>query len=82
MCSSSRSIANTPANWLFGISPEGIGSVGMVLNFVVANVVARVTQRPPQEVQDMVEVDPSASRRQCDGSRPTDRRIPERATSP
>ncbi len=48
-------IANTPENWLFGISPEGIGAVGMVLNFVVANVVARVTQRPPQEVQDMVE---------------------------
>ena len=48
-------VANTPANWLFGISPEGIGAVGMVINFVVANVVARVTQRPPQEVQDMVE---------------------------
>ena len=49
-------VANTPANWLFGISPEGIGAVGMVVNFIVANVVARVTQRPPQEVQDMVEV--------------------------
>ncbi len=49
-------IANTPDNWLFGISPEGIGSVGMVLNFIVANAVARVTQKPPQEVQDMVEV--------------------------
>jgi len=48
-------IANTPDNWLFGISPEGIGTVGMVLNFIVANVVARVTQRPPQTVQDMVE---------------------------
>ena len=49
-------VANTPANWLFGISPEGIGAVGMVINFLVANVVSRVTQRPPQEVQDMVEV--------------------------
>lgn len=48
-------IANTPDNWLFGISPEGIGAVGMVLNFAVANVVSRMTQLPPQEVQDMVE---------------------------
>jgi cation/acetate symporter len=32
---------NIPANWLFGISPEGIGSVGMLLNFVVALAVSR-----------------------------------------
>ena len=33
---------NIPANWLFGISPEGIGSVGMLLNFAVALVVLQV----------------------------------------
>jgi len=47
--------ANTPDNWLFEISPEGIGTIGMVLNFVVALVVDRMTPEPPDEVQDMVE---------------------------
>jgi cation/acetate symporter len=46
---------NTSAHWLFGISPEGIGSIGMVLNFVVAIGVARFTAPPPQEVQNLVE---------------------------
>ncbi|MCF7221784.1 sodium:solute symporter family protein [Marilutibacter chinensis] len=46
---------NVPANWLFGISPEGIGVVGMLLNFVVAFVVSRVTAPPPQHVQDLVD---------------------------
>ncbi|MEZ5457351.1 MAG: sodium:solute symporter family protein [Lysobacteraceae bacterium] len=46
---------NIPANWLFGISPEGIGSVGMLLNFVVALVVSRITPPPPAEVQAMVD---------------------------
>ncbi|REJ73384.1 MAG: cation acetate symporter [Acidobacteria bacterium] len=41
--------------WLFGISPEGIGAVGMLLNFAVALVVSRFTEPPPQEVQDLVE---------------------------
>ena len=39
--------ANVPENWLFGISPEGIGSVGMVINFVVAFVVSRFTATVP-----------------------------------
>ncbi len=47
--------ANTAENWLFGISPEGIGTVGMVLNFVVAIVVSRLTAPPPQHIMDMVE---------------------------
>ena len=46
---------NIPANWLFGISPEGIGSVGMLLNFVVALVVSRITPPPPAAVQAMVD---------------------------
>ncbi len=47
--------ANTPDHWWFGISPEGIGTVGMALNFAVSIVVARLTPPPPPEVQRMVE---------------------------
>lgn len=47
--------ANVAENWLFGISPEGIGSVGMLLNFAVAWSVSRFTGEPPSEVQAMVE---------------------------
>jgi cation/acetate symporter len=43
------------APWFMGISPEGIGSVGMILNFVVTIVVSHMTPAPPQDVQDMVE---------------------------
>jgi cation/acetate symporter len=46
---------NIPANWLFGISPEGIGVIGMLLNFAVAFVVSRLGTPPPREVQQMVE---------------------------
>ncbi|GAB3338671.1 sodium:solute symporter family protein [Marilutibacter aestuarii] len=46
---------NVPANWLFGISPEGIGVIGMLLNFVIAFGVSRMTPPPPQHVQDMVD---------------------------
>ena len=47
--------ANTSDNWLFGISPEGIGSIGMCLNFIVAFSVSYLTPPPPQSVQAMVE---------------------------
>jgi cation/acetate symporter len=46
---------NKPENWLFGISPEGIGTVGMLVNFIVAFAVSKVTKEVPQEVQDIVE---------------------------
>lgn len=46
---------NVPANWLFGISPEGIGTVGAALNFLVTFAVSKVTAAPPKEVQDLVE---------------------------
>jgi len=46
---------NKPENWLFGISPEGIGAVGMVVNFVVAFAVSKFTKEVPQDVQDIVE---------------------------
>ena len=42
-------------NYLFGISPEGIGFIGMFVNFIVAFIVSAFTPPPPQEVQDMVE---------------------------
>ena len=47
--------ANVPENWLFGISPEGIGTVGMLLNFIVAFVVSSFTNEPPEKIQEMVE---------------------------
>ncbi len=47
--------ANVSANWLFGISPEGIGGIGMLLNFAVAIAVSRVTAPPPSEVVAMVD---------------------------
>ena len=46
---------NIPENWLFGISPEGIGTIGMLLNFAVSLTVAKFTPPPPQDVQKMVE---------------------------
>ena len=47
--------ANVPESWLFGISPEGIGVVGMALNFAVAAGVAAVTAGPPIEVRKLVD---------------------------
>ena len=41
--------------YLMGISPEGIGFVGMLLNFGVAAVVASFTKAPPQEVRDLID---------------------------
>ena len=46
---------NIPDNWLLGISPEGIGSVGMIVNFMVTLGVSRLTSPPPEDVQAMVE---------------------------
>ncbi|WP_068827366.1 sodium:solute symporter family protein [Pseudomonas sp. BMS12] len=45
----------TAADWWFGISPEGIGTLGMIFNFVVAVVVAKVTSAPPENIQHLVE---------------------------
>lgn len=43
------------ASWWFGISPEGFGTIAMIVNFIVAFVVNSFTPAPPQEVQDIVE---------------------------
>ncbi|ALJ36583.1 cation acetate symporter [Azospirillum brasilense] len=47
--------ADVPANWMLGISPEGIGSVGMLLNFLVAFAVSKMTAAPPRDVQELIE---------------------------
>ena len=46
---------NSAEHWLFGISPEGIGVVGMLLNVAVAFIVSHVTKAPPDRIQDIVE---------------------------
>lgn len=43
------------SQWLFGVSPEGIGTIGMALNFAIAAAVSAVTRAPPAEVQNMVD---------------------------
>ncbi|MEC7369800.1 MAG: sodium:solute symporter family protein [Pseudomonadota bacterium] len=48
-------VSNHAENWWFGISPEGIGALGMVFNFVVSSVVSKFTPAPPQAIQDMVQ---------------------------
>ena len=46
---------NGAGHWLFGISPEGIGAVGMMINFIVALTVARFTPATPAAVRAMVD---------------------------
>jgi len=47
--------ANSPDNWFFGISPEGIGTLGMLLNFAVAFAVSKFTAPTPEHIQHLVE---------------------------
>ncbi|NQV70324.1 MAG: cation acetate symporter [Pseudohongiella sp.] len=47
--------ANTADNWLFGISPEGIGTLGTMINLFFAYTVSRFTPEAPAEVQELVE---------------------------
>lgn len=46
---------NNAEHWFLGISPEGIGSIGMCVNFLVALVVFKMTEDAPKEIQDLVE---------------------------
>ncbi len=46
---------NTPEHWWFGVSPEGIGTLGMLVNVAVAVAVASVTRPPPEAVRQLVE---------------------------
>ncbi|MEM9299173.1 MAG: sodium:solute symporter family protein [Bacteroidota bacterium] len=45
----------TSADWWLGVSPEGFGTIGMVVNFVVSIVVSNATAPPPEDVQDIVD---------------------------
>lgn len=48
-------LANTPDNWILGISPLSFGAVGAMINFAVAFAVSSVTKAPPVEIQELVE---------------------------
>ncbi|MDH3269933.1 MAG: cation acetate symporter [Gemmatimonadota bacterium] len=47
---------NSAEHWWIGISPEGIGTVGMLLNFTITVVVSRFTPEPPPQVQVLVDL--------------------------
>ena len=46
---------NNADYWFLGISPEGIGAIGMILNFSLALVISSLTNPPPKEVLSMVD---------------------------
>ncbi|MBV1914713.1 MAG: cation acetate symporter [Pseudomonadales bacterium] len=46
---------NSAEHWFMGISPEGIGTLGMLINIVVSVVVSLTTPEPPEEIQQFVE---------------------------
>lgn len=48
-------VAGLQKDWWFGISPEGFGSVAMLVNFVVSIVILQFTPAPPEDVQEIVE---------------------------
>ncbi|WP_027389393.1 sodium:solute symporter family protein [Chrysiogenes arsenatis] len=50
-----RFVNTDPSIWWFGISPEGIGTLGMLFNFVASYVVSSMTAPPPQHIQDLIE---------------------------
>lgn len=48
-------LAGLQSDWWFGISPEGFGSIAMLVNFAVAYIVCRFTAPPPDKVKEIVE---------------------------
>jgi cation/acetate symporter len=44
----------TKEDWWFGISPEGFGTVAMIINFTVSIIISKFTPEPPKEVQEIV----------------------------
>ena len=46
---------NSSAHWWWGISPEGIGSIGMLINFACCYLFSLFTPAPPQQVQDLIQ---------------------------
>ncbi|MDT8442115.1 MAG: sodium:solute symporter family protein [Desulfuromonadales bacterium] len=47
--------ANGPEHWWFGISPEGIGTVGMLLNFACLLLVSKLTPPPAPRIRALVD---------------------------
>tara|TARA_B100000963_G_scaffold85013_1_gene72689 strand:- start:53 stop:1723 length:1671 start_codon:yes stop_codon:yes gene_type:complete len=45
----------TNDDWWFGISPEGFGTLAMIVNFIVSLTVCHLTTKPPKEIQDLVD---------------------------
>ena len=43
------------SEWWFGISPEGFGTIAMIVNVIISLVVSRMTPPPPQKIKDLVE---------------------------
>ncbi|MCI0591835.1 MAG: cation acetate symporter, partial [Chromohalobacter sp.] len=50
-----NNLADTPDNWVLGISPLSIGAVGAIINFAVAYLVSKSSEEPPREIQELVE---------------------------
>ncbi len=50
-----ESVPGLQSEWWFGISPEGFGTVAMMVNFVISLVVSRTTPKPPEYIQLIVE---------------------------
>lgn len=48
-------MGGTKDQYLFGISPEGIGFLGMFVNFIVAAIVAMLTPQPPKEIRELID---------------------------
>ncbi|MEM7370184.1 MAG: sodium:solute symporter family protein [Bacteroidota bacterium] len=46
---------NVADNWWFGISPEGIGTLGMIFNLIVTLTISRLTPPPSAEIQSLIE---------------------------
>ena len=46
---------NNANNWLFGISPEGFGFLGMIINFAIALIVSNFYSKPPNEIYQMID---------------------------
>ena len=48
-------LGGDPKDYLFGINPTGIGTIGTLLHLIVALIVSRMTPPPPEHIQELVE---------------------------
>ena len=44
----------TELDWWFGISPEGFGTLAMLVNFIVSITVSKFTPEPDKDIQELV----------------------------